>query len=143
MATIRINRSDEWMNSARKYGIYIDNEKVGTISRKEIKEFSVQPGKHKVRAKIDWCGSKDFNCELKNEQTETLTIKGSNKSRLLVALCFIPIIFSTFIKNLIASSSKLLISLGIGLSIAIFLVVIYYFTIGRNSYLQIERENKE
>ena len=143
MATIKINRSEEWMNSARKYGIYIDNEKVGTISRNETKEFTVQPGRHKVRAKIDWCGSKHHDFEIKEGETTTLTIKGFKNSKWILAVIIVPMAYNVIIRHLISNSSNLLTGFVIGISIGAFLVFLYYLTLCRNSYLQIKRENKE
>lgn len=48
MATIIINRTSEYLNRLRDYGVYIDGKKVGTIANGETKEFNVSTGQHSV-----------------------------------------------------------------------------------------------
>ncbi|MBS1783052.1 MAG: hypothetical protein JSS78_08290 [Bacteroidetes bacterium] len=57
MATLRIQRNNEFINKARNYCIYVDGQKAGTIANGETKDFIVTSGQHQVVAKIDWCSS--------------------------------------------------------------------------------------
>lgn len=142
MTKIRIKRSNSWMNRARRIAIYIDNEKVGTISNNESKDFKIQQGNHTIRAKIDWCGSKNFDCEIKKGETTTLTIEGFKNSKWILAVFLIPLGYNVLIKHLITDSSKLSTGFGVGITIGAFLVLSYYLTFGRNSYLQIKEQQE-
>lgn len=51
---LRINRNYKYVDSLRKYKIYIDNEYSGSINVDETKEFNLNPGKHTIYCKIDW-----------------------------------------------------------------------------------------
>jgi hypothetical protein len=55
MATIIINRTSEYLNLMRNYGIYIDGKKIDTIANGETKEFNISVGHHSLYTKIDWC----------------------------------------------------------------------------------------
>jgi hypothetical protein len=76
MTKIRIERNSEWNNKAREIGIYIDNEKVGTIDDGEIKEYEVVSGKHQIYAKIDWCRSQKLELNTNGNGTITLKLTG-------------------------------------------------------------------
>jgi hypothetical protein len=48
----------------RKYRIEIDGTRAGTVARGEAREFTVPAGTHRVRAGIDWAGSRPLCVEL-------------------------------------------------------------------------------
>ena len=57
---IRITRNQQNDNILRAYKIFIDGVYRGKIKEGETKEFPVENGKHTIRAKIDWGGSKEL-----------------------------------------------------------------------------------
>lgn len=144
MTKIKITRSKEKINSERKIDIYLDKKKIGTVSNEEIKEFSINTGKHNLRAKIDWCGSANFPIDVNNNETKEFTIsafrtatilfKYYKKARpIIIGLVLFVIIFNKFIYAHLANWSILL-----GLPIFIpLLILIYYLSFGRNKYLVI------
>ena len=58
MASLTIMRDSGYADRARKYQVVVDEAVVGQVSNGETKEFSLSPGHHEVRMKIDWCGSR-------------------------------------------------------------------------------------
>lgn len=64
MATIKLQRTSEYINRMRDYHILIDGQKVGTIANGETKEFETTNGQHSLIAKIDWCSSPEINLNI-------------------------------------------------------------------------------
>jgi len=134
MAKIRVIRIPEWINSKRKIRVYLDGQKIGTILNGEIKEFDVPIGQHKLQAKIDWCGSKELSCTINENKINTVTISGF-KSGINLIYSLSGIIAFHFILKLVFD-----IDVFIFFAIPLVIVIIYYLTIGRNSYLQIQKK---
>ena len=135
MAKIKIKRTNELNNRARQIGVYLDNNKIGTILNGETKEFDVPSGKHTVRAKIDWCGSKDLTCQINENEIKTVTISSFRYGNYLMpgfaGLMILYFILKMFVDSQFTNILLVIIA-------PILLLVAYYLTIGRNSYLQIK-----
>ncbi len=87
---VEIHRVKQWANKARTIGIYINNEKVGTIRNGETKTFELDCKENEIYAKIDWCKT----IPLKVKAIEDKTIKfelGSNVTgwKMFIALLYI------------------------------------------------------
>lgn len=91
MAAIIITRLKEYHDKFRKYNIYIDGEKAGTIGSGETKTFNVQPGLHTVAAKIDWCCSQTLAVNCTDTNHLTVASFKSKKSFFFDAIYFITI----------------------------------------------------
>jgi len=59
----------------RSYWIEVDGVRIGKVARGEQAEFSVAPGKHQVRATIDWSGSPVVEVEVSDGETVRLTVE--------------------------------------------------------------------
>ena len=115
MSKLIITRTSEWNNRAREFGIYIDNEKIGTISNGETQEFDIEPGKHKINGKIDWCKSPIMEFEIVSNESKEIEIGGFKNSKIImpIGLAIMPLFF--LIKFLLKIESNLLILfVGIG-----------------------------
>ena len=77
MATIRINRPNEWANINRNYKIYIDGRFAGEIANDTTKEFPTTEGQHTIIAKIDWCSSQEISINVSAYETKCLTVSCS------------------------------------------------------------------
>jgi hypothetical protein len=133
MARIIISRKKEWTNRARKFGVFIDGEKKDTISNGEIKDIEVTPGKHKLIFKVDWCSSPELEFEAKEEKSKTVEVSGFKANKWLLILSYIILgvyFFSVFILQKDMKAIMYFI-------IPIFLVYLYYLTLGRKKYLEI------
>jgi hypothetical protein len=129
MATVIVNRKSEVLNLTRNYGIYIDGKKVGTIANGETQEFSLPPGSHTVIAKIDWCSSPAVSFDLEAEEVKSLKVGGFKHGNWLMSFAPLLIILAT-ITNVKYGNKYLVL-----LSIPVFLLLIYYLTLGRKKYL--------
>lgn len=134
MAKIEITRRTEWINNAGRIQVYLDGQKIGYIYAGETKEFEVTGGNHKLQAKIDWCGSKVFLFTINENETKVLRLSGFKNSKYLLGITAGIIAMHFLLKH------TLKIDFFIWLIIPTFLILVYYFTIGRNNYLII-REN--
>lgn len=140
MAKIKIKRANEWDNRVRQIGVYLDNQKIGTILNGETKEFDIPSGQHTFRAKIDWCGCKDLTCQINETEVKTVTISSFKYGNYLMpgfagltAMFFtLKIIFNIQFVNIF-----------LVFALPLLLLVTYYLTVGRNSYLQIKENQTE
>jgi hypothetical protein len=135
MATIIINRTSEYLNRIRDYGVYIDDKKVGTISNGETKEFNVSEGHHSVFTKIDWCSSPTLSVNVNDQETKSLKVGGFKNGKWLMPTGLVIIVLS-YIANLLFDFEYLFY-----LVIPVFLLMVYYTTVGRKQYLTLT-ENK-
>jgi hypothetical protein len=57
MVKLTVSRDSGYADHFRAYSIVVDGKKIGKVRNGETKEFTIEPGSHSIRAKIDWCGS--------------------------------------------------------------------------------------
>lgn len=135
MAKITIERSNEYANYFRAIKIYIDDEYVGSISRGENVEYDVEEGAHTVRAKIDWCGSKEYTIDAKSAEEQILKLRGYKGfkylSILVIAMMVLLLSGDLLSFDWLRYTAEVLCVIGIGW-------FIYLFTFGRNNYLLLE-----
>jgi|SRR5690554_50550 len=136
MATVRLKRTSEYNNRIRDYKIFIDGQQVGTIANGETKDFPTTVGQHTVRAKIDWCSSPELSIELKENQTSSLKVGGFKYGQILI-LVGLGLIVLHFILSKFADFDYTIL-----LFAALFLLMVYYLTIGRKKYLTLEEVNE-
>ena len=46
-----------WIDRARAYKILVDGELKGTVRAGETLVLAIDPGRHKIQARLDWTGS--------------------------------------------------------------------------------------
>ena len=135
MATITIIRSNEYINSMRNIGLYVDDEKVGVIGNGKTKCFEVAEGVHNLRAKIDWCGSPTLNFEVKEGEDKRFYLsgfKGSKKAFKRIVVVFL----ASFLLSLVIYNEYFdMLIIAYGLILLGF--VFYILSIGRNKYLSL------
>jgi hypothetical protein len=57
---IVVSRPDEgWVNPLSPYEIIVDDRVAANLGRSEDVAISVDEGAHTIRAKLDWCGSRE------------------------------------------------------------------------------------
>lgn len=138
MKKITIKRKSEWQNRKRKIAIYVDDEKVGTIDNGEIKEFELKEGKHKIKAKIDWYGSKEFDFELSENFKGYFEVSGFKNGN-VVNILLLVLMFLYFILNILSRQQSLSFNTKYILIplIPLFLYYLYYISLGKNKYLEL------
>jgi len=137
MATIILNRTSEYVNRLRNFGVYIDGKKVGTIANGDRKEFNVSPGQHSIVTKIDWCSSKTITFDLTDDEIKELKVGGFKNAKWLMPTTFIVIVLS-YIANWKYGFEYLFY-----LVVPAFLLLVYYLTVGRKRYLTLTETKSE
>ena len=85
MASLTIVRDSGFTDRRRNYQVLLDGNKIGQIGHAETKKFPVSPGRHRLRLKIDWCGSRDVEFDAK--ETDELIFRATNLQGLTVYWC--------------------------------------------------------
>ena len=134
MTKVKFKRTSEWNNRARAFGLYINNEKIGTIGNGEAKEFDLAPGKHQLIAKIDWCQSQVLEFEIQKDQTKTIELAGFKYGNLIIPL-FAVIFLSHFVLKIVFDVRSLYV---FELAVSLFIYPLYYLTLGRKRYIRIK-----
>lgn len=133
MSTLKINRRSEWTNRARKIGLYLDKEKIGTIEDGEIKDFKISPGNYILRAKIDWCGSQTYNIQLRKDETKAFELTGFKKNKAILPVLILVQLLLVVLSYYIRIDSYLMQAF----SFTLLLYILYPITFGRNFYLNL------
>ena len=134
MAKLVVKRRKEWNNRAQNFSLFIDGEKIDTIGNGEIKELEIEPGKHTIYAKMNWCFSPEFEIELNNEKSKAIEVSGFKLGRWIMPITLI-IIAAYYIAEFFLKipARPLLYALIPG-----FFVMVYYTSFERKKYLVIE-----
>lgn len=135
MSTLTITRSSELMNKMRSIVIYIDGEKVGKIGDGETHTFPVTPGIHTVKAKVDWCGSRQMIFNVDEGEEAYFYLSGDKRLKYLAFItlfCMLGIMLDKYIGGGMFTNLALVVS-------GLYLIYTgYIFSLGRNTYLNLE-----
>jgi len=133
MGKIVVSRKQEWNNRLRQIGIYVDGQKLGTIGNGEVKTFDIPDGNHSIKAKIDWCGSREIEFLISAEEKKYFRLSGFKYSNIIMPIALVLVILSIFLRRLYHFDHT------IWLILPIFLILLYYLTIARNDYLTLKQ----
>lgn len=92
MARIEFKRENRFKDAVRAYQIELDGEVIGKINKGESTGFDIQAGRHRLRLKIDWCGSPYIDFEIQTGQTLKFSC-GNNVP------AFLDLVYITFLRN--------------------------------------------
>ena len=129
MATIKLQRTNEFLNSIRDYKIFIDGNKVGDISEGETMEFEVSAGQHTIISKIDWCSSQELSFVVNEIETNIFSIGGFKNGNWLIPVSLAILGLHIILKY------NFEFYYTIFLIVPAFLLLVYYLTIGHKNYL--------
>jgi hypothetical protein len=133
MGKLVIERRSEFLNRGRSIGLYLNEEKIGTIENGEIKEFKLEPGNYNLRAEIDWCGSPNRVISINQKQLKKFELTGFSKNKWVL-----PILITL---QIILIGLDYLININIYLKttymIGAILFITYPVSFGRNNYLKL------
>lgn len=133
MAIITIKRPPI-ENEAKKYEIYIDKQKTGTISDGDIMEFNTTNGQHLINLKVGQFSSPEITVETSEDKITNIKIIEFKEIKWMWAI--ITVIFTLHI----------ILRLTIGfryttlLFIPLFLINLYYKKWGWKKHLKLEEE---
>lgn len=133
MPKLIVTRTSEWNNKVRKFGIYLNNKKIGVINDGEKKEFEIESGVYKISGKIDWCKSQEIEFEINKNESKEIEISGYKYGHLALRISIAIMLIYFLAKNLFHLDLQFLISIvAIG-----FLYPMYFITVGKNNYLRL------
>jgi len=67
VAKIEIKRDFRWVDSGRKYKIFLDNKEVAKLKQKESIILDIDLGNHEIFAKLDFCKTKKIRFKITKE----------------------------------------------------------------------------
>jgi hypothetical protein len=132
MPKIRISNKQRLL-SAFNLIIYLDDRIIGILPLNETREFELPAGEHKIKAKWSGFGSKDYSFTLYNRDIRSFTIMKNYVWDIL---------FIIFITAVAALQALTLQNKGVSLGL-IFIGLIYFLLIRRNSFLKIKEDGHE
>ena len=142
MATkIIINRKSEWINRARGFRLFIDGKEMGKLSNGSSEEYQVEPGKHILYCKIDWCSSREINTDVKDGQTLFLKARSGMKYYSLgYVFLILSLILGPLLKLLNLPRPAHLSTIQLLILLPFLLYMTYYLTLGRKKYISLEED---
>ena len=143
MAKLIISRKSIFMNWAYEYKIYLNGQKLRTISSGETIEIDIPEGTSIINAKIYWMGSQDLPISVSNEEPKFVSISGFKPANIIMGLMsLLTLLILTFGHQLKTDFPFLKLPVMI---IASFFIIVsfYYMTIGRNKYIEIKENPKQ
>ena len=132
MTKIIINRTSEYNNRLRDFKIYINDNLIGEIANGETKQFDIEPGKHKLIAKIDWCSSQVFEFETIANEDKTIEVSGFKYGNIIIPIIISLLILHFIGKQIFNINTMLLVPAILGTTYPL-----YYITFGKNRYLRL------
>ncbi len=87
MPFVKVHRESQYADAVRAYQIYVDGELKGEIRRGADVDFFVTEGAHRLRLKIDWCGSPEI--EFSASAEETVEFECGNNTKGFFALYYV------------------------------------------------------
>jgi len=136
MSKLTIKRNSEWNNRARNFKIYIDGEKIDVIGNNEIKDFKLKSGNHMLVLKIDWCRSRTFEFDIKENDNKIVSVSGFKYGGILMPLAFLLLLFYNIGEILFETDFTFLLAFPI----LCFAYVLFFITFGKNRYLRLVEE---
>jgi len=136
MATIKFRRSNDYINAPRNYRLFVDGQKIGTISNNQTKDFEIPAGQHTLIAKIDWCSSPELSFELNDNDSKTFLVGGLKNGNWIFPLIMIMFVLSLLLPNTSINYYKLIFVLPP------LLFILYILTIGRKDFLTLIEKGK-
>jgi hypothetical protein len=111
MPAIILSTTKGWNNRNRKFGVYLDKQKIGTIQSGQTKEFEIAPGEHHLKAKTGFFRTKKTSITLVKDEKKSIKLKGSSFPIWVVSLILISAVVIVMAMPSIDFSDKLLLIL--------------------------------
>lgn len=137
MASLKIKRNSEWANKFRSFELVVNGEVLGYIEDREIKKFEIPPGRHTLRAKLDWWGSRAIQFEINEGEEKLVEVTGFIFSGWFLPVALLNALLYFFLYTVYAINS-------IYLAFLMFFFLgylVYFITFGRNDYLRLIERN--
>ena len=98
MSILKISSKRELLNILRSYKVYVDGKLVGKVQNGKIQNFELEPGSHKVYAKLDFFKSNEIEILINENEVTEINLKGSDFIIGAVTFYIIVLLFITITK---------------------------------------------
>jgi hypothetical protein len=140
MATIKIQRTNEWNARIVDFKIFIDGQLSGIISNGETIELTTTAGKHTITAKFEAvfielrvpCSSPDITITADDNKATHLKVGGWKHGNWILPGVIGIIVLALILRITINFDYPEYVAILVA---AVLLLIIYYFTLGRKKYL--------
>ena len=140
---IILTRPAEWMNRARSYRVFIDDQERGSIRSGQSEEFLVSPGTHNIYCRMSWYSSLPFSCSLQAGEVQYVQVKSGMKYYWpLFGLLFIGILLNLRFSRDGEQRPIQILVLQMAMILPGLLYMLYYLTLGRKRYI-VMREDRD
>lgn len=135
MAKLIIKRKKELVNSMRDIELFLDQTLIGTISNGKTEVFDVEPGTYKLKAEIDWCGSRVQEVNIRDGESRIIELSGYKYGNFLMPAVLLAGLLAVVLDNIIqydlSFRARFIFVPG-------FLYMLYYLSFGKNKYLRLK-----
>lgn len=135
MAHLIIKRKKELVNSMRDIELFVDQTLIGTISNGKTEVFDLKPGTYKLKAEIDWCGSRVQAVEIKDGESRIIELSAYKYSNFLLPALLLAGLLGVVLDNLFQPDLSFLAWI---ILVPGFLYMLYYISFGKNEYLRLK-----
>jgi hypothetical protein len=87
MPLVKVHRKNQFADRLRAYEIIVDGEVKNIVRAGRTAEFYLPKGLHRIRLKIDWCGSREIEFNLGDD--ETAEFDCGNNTKLFLELFYV------------------------------------------------------
>lgn len=140
---IIITRKSEWLNRLKSYKIFIDDIESGKIKNASSEEFVTEVGIHKVQCKMNWVGSREFEIDIRPNETSYLLVKSGLKFFwIFYILLLVGIAFNLYYSFADVRRPSYVFTLELILILPAAVYLFYYLTFGKKDYLIVSKDTK-
>lgn len=133
MPKLLIKRNSEWANKMRNFELYLNGRKFTYIKDRQLLSLEIPEGTYRLEARIDWCGSKPLDFEVKKGDIKRIEIRGFIFSRYFLPVALAIVLLYTGINLYYHINSLFLAAVMMGL----FGYLLYFISFGRHQYLRL------
>ncbi len=139
MSLVSVSRKNEPQLMYRRIEIFLNGKSVGYFPEGKNKEFDLPAGQHKMKAKTRWFGSREMDFTVFNKEKKSIEI---STNTLVVKILAVSALIDCFLFILTrgdySNDNRIIFWIKTVGGCTFALLALYYFTIGRNSYLSIK-----
>lgn len=70
--SLKLQRKSSFVYGLRKFGVFVDGQKIGAIGNGKTEVFELPPGRHNVFIKVSWCKSKQIDLDVADGDVKEL-----------------------------------------------------------------------
>jgi len=143
MPIVNILRKNEPLLMYRRIEVYLNGKSIGYFPKGKSKEFDLPAGEHKIKAKTRWFGSREVKFTCFNKEKKTMVISTNKFLIRTLAILALFDVFLLIVGRNYQSEHKFISIFKTLAGVMFLIIVVYFFSIGRNNYLIIKEEGAD